>query len=49
MEVDVQNIVETFDQAFADSDDKVYYDEIELEQIESFYSWKKTVSLELCP
>ena len=48
MEVDVQNIVENFDQVFADSGDEVDYNEIELEQIESFYSWKKTVSLDLC-
>ena len=33
----VQNIVENFDQVFADSGDEVDYDEIELEQIESFY------------
>ena len=49
MEVDVQNIVENFDQVFADSGDEVFCDEIELERIESFCCSKKTVSLELYP
>ena len=44
MEVDVQNIVENFDQVFADSGDEVDYDGIELEHLNDVLNEREAVS-----